>query len=167
MNKNISSRTTLEKALRINLDEKKYGTIVEIGAGQEVARHFFKTGAAAGTIAKTMSAYDMKFSDAIYGVQEDGRYVSKSRVRAMLEKEFGLILERVGKVPLQDFALFHIRRNRCGEELQGAKTSVMRGVVFGYRNIRAPSLPILFCISACAMTMPSGNSRRWVSSAST
>jgi len=93
----ISSRTTLEKALRINLDEKKYGTIVEIGAGQEVARQFFRSGGAAGTIAKTMSAYDMKFSDAIYGVQEDGRYVSKARVNAMLEKEFGLILERVGK----------------------------------------------------------------------
>ena len=76
---------------------KKYGTIVEIGAGQEVARQFFKSGAAAGTIAKTMSAYDMKFSDAIYGVQEDGRYVSKGRVHAMLEKEFSLILERVGK----------------------------------------------------------------------
>jgi len=97
VNKNISSRSTLEKALRINLDEKKYGTIVEIGAGQETARHFFKTGAAAGTIAKTMSAYDMKFSDAIYGVQSDGRYVSKGRVHAMLEKEFSLILERVGK----------------------------------------------------------------------
>jgi hypothetical protein len=97
VDKNISSRNTLEKALRINLDEKKYGTIVEIGAGQEVARQFFKTGAAAGTIAKTMSAYDMKFSDAIYGVQSDGRYVSKSRVHAMLEKEFSLILERVGK----------------------------------------------------------------------
>jgi hypothetical protein len=97
VDKNISSRSTLEKALRINLDEKKYGTIVEIGAGQEVARQFFKTGAAAGTIAKTMSAYDMKFSDAIYGVQADGRYVSKNRVEAMLEKEFSLILERVGK----------------------------------------------------------------------
>jgi len=97
VDKNISSRSTLDKALRINLDEKKYGTIVEIGAGQEVARQFFKTGAAAGTIAKTMSAYDMKFSDAIYGVQADGRYVSKSRVQGMLEKEFGLILERVGK----------------------------------------------------------------------
>jgi len=97
VDRNTVSRKTLEKALRINLDEKKYGTIVEIGAGQEVARQFFKTGAAAGTIAKTMSAYDMKFSDAIYGVQSDGRYVSKSRVRAMLEKEFSLILERVGK----------------------------------------------------------------------
>jgi hypothetical protein len=96
VNKNISGRSTLEKALRINLDEKKYGTIVEIGAGQEVARQFFKAGAAAGTIAKTMSAYDMIFSDAIYGVQADGRYVSKGRVNAMLEKEFALILERVG-----------------------------------------------------------------------
>ena len=96
MIKNISSRTTLEKALRINLDENKYGTIVEIGAGQEVARQFFKTGGAAGTIAKTMSAYDMKFSDAIYGVQEDGRYVSRARVQAMLEKEFELVIDRVG-----------------------------------------------------------------------
>lgn len=97
MDKNVSSRTTLEKALRINLDDKKYGTIVEIGAGQEVARWFFQAGGAAGTIAKTMSAYDMKFSDAIYGVQEDRRYVSRSRVLAMLEKEFQLVIDRVGK----------------------------------------------------------------------
>ena len=96
MDKNVSSRTTLEKALRINLDEKKYGTIAEIGAGQEVARHFFLAGAAAGTIAKTISAYDMTFSDALYGVQEGGRYVSKLRVRAMLEKEFALVIDRVG-----------------------------------------------------------------------
>ncbi len=97
MDKNVSSRTTLEKALRMNLDDKKYGTIVEIGAGQEVARQFFKTGGAAGTIAKTMSAYDMRFSDAIYGVQKDHRYVSRSRVLAMLDKEFQLVIERVGK----------------------------------------------------------------------
>ena len=94
--KYTSDRSTLDKALRINLDDKKYGTIVEIGAGQEVARQFFKTGAAAGTIAKTMSAYDMNFSDAIYGVQEDGRYVSRARVQAMLEKEFDLVIDRVG-----------------------------------------------------------------------
>ncbi len=97
MDQDVSSRTTLEKALRINLDEKKSGTIVEIGAGQEVARQFFKSGAAAGTIAKTMSAYDMTFSDAIYGVQKSGRYVSRERVQAMLEKEFNLIIDRVGK----------------------------------------------------------------------
>ena len=98
MDKQVSSRSTKEKALRLNLDEKKYGTIVEIGAGQEVARNFFVAGAAAGTIAKTMSAYDMKFSDAIYGVQEDGRYVSKGRVMAMMEQELDLVVERVGNI---------------------------------------------------------------------
>jgi hypothetical protein len=96
MDNQTSSRNTSAKALRLNLDEKKYGTIVEIGAGQEVARQFFLAGAAAGTIAKTMSAYDMKFSDAIYGVQEDRRYVSKNRVKAMMEQEFELVLDRVG-----------------------------------------------------------------------
>lgn len=95
MNKNVSSRTTLEKALRINLDNNKYGSIAEIGAGQEVARNFFRAGGAAGTIAKTMSAYDMKFSDAIYGVQEDGRYVSCARVKAMLATEYDLVIDRV------------------------------------------------------------------------
>lgn len=96
MDNNISSRSTTNKALRLNLDEKKYGTIAEIGAGQEVARQFFLAGAAAGTIAKTISAYDMQFSDAIYGTQEGGRYVSQSRVKAMLDKEFPLVVSRVG-----------------------------------------------------------------------
>ncbi len=95
MHKNVSSRSTNQKALRINLDENKYGTIVEIGAAQEVARNFFVVGAAAGTIAKTMSAYDMKFSDAIYGVQEERRYVSKSRLKAMTKQEFDLVIDRV------------------------------------------------------------------------
>jgi hypothetical protein len=98
MDKKVSSRSTINKALRLNLDEKKYGTIVEIGAGQEVARQFFLAGAAAGTIAKTMSAYDMKFSDAIYGVQEDRRYVSKARVKAMMTQEFDLVVDRVGDI---------------------------------------------------------------------
>ena len=97
--KSVSSRSTTQKALRINLDEKKYGTIVEIGAGQEVARQFFLAGAAAGTIAKTMSAYDMKFSDAIYGVQDDGRYVSKARVKAMMEQEFDLVSSHIRSTP--------------------------------------------------------------------
>ena len=95
---NVSNLNTSQKALRINLDEKKYGTIVEIGAGQEVARQFFLAGAATGTIAKTMSAYDMKFSDAIYGVQENRRYVSKARVQAMMEQEFDLVIDRVGDI---------------------------------------------------------------------
>ena len=96
MSKNSSHRNTHDKVLRINLDERKYGTIAEIGAGQEVARQFFRAGAAAGTIAKTISAYDMQFSDAIYGVQEGGRYVSRKRVIAMIEKEFELVINRVG-----------------------------------------------------------------------
>ena len=81
------------KALRINLDSKKYGTFAEIGAGQEVARHFFQAGGAAGTVAKTMSAYDMKFSDKIYG--EAGRYVSRKRLVQMMAHEFGLLQDRL------------------------------------------------------------------------
>jgi hypothetical protein len=86
---------TIEKALAINLDPLKYGTIVEIGAGQEVARWFFQAGAAAGTVAKTMSAYDMNFSDEIYGAATGGRYVSRGRLERMLEQEFDLIISRI------------------------------------------------------------------------
>ncbi|MFK7858553.1 MAG: hypothetical protein AB8B64_07025 [Granulosicoccus sp.] len=96
MENNVSGRSTLNKALRLNLDDKKYGTIAEIGAGQEVARQFFLAGAAAGTVAKTISAYDMQFSDAIYGTQDGGRYVSQARVKAMLDKEFSLVVSRLG-----------------------------------------------------------------------
>ena len=81
------------KALRINLDSTKYGTFAEIGAGQEVARHFFQAGGAAGTVAKTMSAYDMKFSDKIYG--EAGRYVSRKRLVQMMAHEFSLLLGEI------------------------------------------------------------------------
>lgn len=84
-----------EKALRINLDQQIYGSFAEIGAGQETAAHFFKAGGASGTVAKTMSAYDMSFSDAIYG--ESDRYVSKNRLERMLEKEFGLLGKRLEK----------------------------------------------------------------------
>ncbi|WP_164109879.1 MULTISPECIES: nicotinamide mononucleotide adenylyltransferase [Sphingobacterium] len=86
---------TKRKALKINLDAAIYGTFAEIGAGQEVARNFFEAGAASGTIAKTMSAYDMAFSDAIYGVEESGRYVSRARLTKMLSHEFNLLTERL------------------------------------------------------------------------
>jgi hypothetical protein len=82
-----------EKALRINLDAVKYGTFAEIGAGQEVARRFFRVGGAAGTIAKTMSAYDMTFSDTIYGPAD--RYVSRVRLQTMLDHEYNLLVERL------------------------------------------------------------------------
>lgn len=84
---------THQKALRINLDPRWYGTIAEIGAGQEVVRWFFRVGGAAGTIAKSMSAYDMAVSDAVYGVAE--RYVSMSRLQAMLDHEYQLDVERL------------------------------------------------------------------------
>lgn len=86
--------TTNRKALTINLDEPKYGTFAEIGAGQEVARVFFQAGGASGTVAKTISAYDMNFSDAIYG--KAPRYVSRERLGLMLEHEYNLLIERLG-----------------------------------------------------------------------
>ena len=88
---------TDQKALDINLDERIYGTFAEIGAGQEVARYFFKVGAAAGTIAKTMSAYDKTFSDCIYGEEASGRYVCESRIHKMLDHEYALMVERLGE----------------------------------------------------------------------
>ena len=85
--------TTHAKTLAINLDPVRYGTLAEIGAGQEVARWFFRVGGAAGTIAKAMSAYDMTFSDAIYGASD--RYVSRRRLQTMLDHEHALLIERL------------------------------------------------------------------------
>ena len=85
--------STHQKALAINLDQGIYGTVAEIGAGQEVARWFFRVGGAAGSVAKTMSAYDMKVSDEVYG--KAGRYVSRERLQAMLKKEYRLLCERL------------------------------------------------------------------------
>ena len=84
---------TFQKALRLNVDATVYGTFAEIGAGQEVARWFFQVGHAAGTVAKTMSAYDMAISDAIYGKSD--RYVSRQRLEAMLTHEYALLVERL------------------------------------------------------------------------
>ncbi|MBN8548553.1 MAG: TonB-dependent receptor [Deltaproteobacteria bacterium] len=91
---NQSQSLTQQKALQVNLNPAIYGTIAEIGAGQEVARQFFKAGGAAGTIAKTMSAYDMTFSDEIYG--KSSRYVSRDRLLSMLAHEYKLLVERLG-----------------------------------------------------------------------
>jgi hypothetical protein len=86
-----------DKALRINLNENIYGTFAEIGAGQETVRHFFRAGGSSGTIAKAMSAYDKDFSDAIYGIEEDGRYVTESRLKKMLILETQLIEKRLSR----------------------------------------------------------------------
>ncbi|WP_179344839.1 TonB-dependent receptor [Winogradskyella ursingii] len=84
-----------DKALRINLNADIYGTFSEIGAGQETVRQFFRAGGASGTIAKAMSAYDKDFSDAIYGIEDDKRYVTEARLRKMLNHEVGLTEERI------------------------------------------------------------------------
>ena len=86
-----------DKALRINLNENIYGTFAEIGAGQETVRQFFRAGGASGTIAKAMSAYDKSFSDAIYGIENDRRYVTENRLRKMLTHEVRLIEERISR----------------------------------------------------------------------
>lgn len=92
--KNIGTK---QKALRINLDRKIYGSFAEVGAGQETAAMFFKAGGSSGTIAKTMSAYDMTFSDAIYGTEESKRYVVESRLVKMLNKEYNLLEKRLAE----------------------------------------------------------------------
>ncbi|MGC3958700.1 MAG: TonB-dependent receptor [Verrucomicrobiota bacterium] len=101
---NEEKLNTDQKALQINIDKLKYGTFAEIGAGQEVARWFFRVGGAAGTVAKTISAYDMTVSDAIYGPAD--RYVSRQRLQAMLTHEYNLVLERLDKTRGDKTAFF-------------------------------------------------------------
>jgi hypothetical protein len=114
---------TLQKALQINLDPRWYGTIAEIGAGQEVARWLFRAGGAAGTVAKSMSAYDMAVSDAVYGKAD--RYVSKGRLQAMLDRELDLDIERLSDERGDETAFFAFadtvvaRSYRGGNECHG------------------------------------------------
>ncbi|RCL62182.1 MAG: TonB-dependent receptor [Bacteroidetes bacterium] len=104
---NTENPTTIrEKALAINLNPTIYGSFAEIGGGQEVARNFFKAGAAGGTIAKSMSAYDMVFSDNIYGSEAGGRYVSESRCLKMLDHEYNLLEERLVQEEYKDRCFF-------------------------------------------------------------
>jgi hypothetical protein len=91
----LKSIGTKQKALKINLDRSIYGSFAEIGAGQDVAANFFKAGGASGTIAKTISAYDMAFSDAIYGEEESGKYVCEPRLMKMLNREYKLLNVRL------------------------------------------------------------------------
>ena len=129
---------THQKALRINLDPRWYGTVAEIGAGQEVARWFFRAGGAAGTVAKTISAYDMAVSDAVYG--HSGRYVSMQRLQAMLDHEFQLNLDRLSEDRGDNNAFFAFadtvvaRSFRGGNECHG-----WMGVKFQSRPRDEPS----------------------------
>ncbi|MDQ6936656.1 MAG: TonB-dependent receptor [Actinomycetota bacterium] len=133
---------TLQKALKINLDPRWYGTIAEIGAGQEVARWFFRAGGAAGTVAKSMSAYDMAVSDAVYG--KSGRYVSMDRLQAMLDHEYQLNIDRLGEERGDSNAFFAFadtvvaRSYRGGNECHG-----WMGVKFQSHQRDEPSQIIL------------------------
>jgi hypothetical protein len=95
-----------QKALEINLNPNIYGAFAEIGAGQEVARHFFRAGGAAGTIAKSISAYDMTMSDAIYGREPSGRYVCQHRLETMMDIEFKTLTERLSETRSKDTTYF-------------------------------------------------------------
>ncbi len=126
--------TADRKALQINLDQRFFGTFAEIGAGQEVARHFFRVGGAAGTIAKTISAYDMTFSDSIYG--RVGRYVSKERLGNMLDHEYLLLLERLSSKRGSDTAFFVFANTVAARSFQGANES------HGWLGVRFQSSPL-------------------------
>lgn len=124
---------THQKALKINLDPTKYGTFAEIGAGQEVARWFFRVGGAAGTIAKSMSAYDMTISDAIYGRSD--RYVSRERLHKMLEHEYSLMLERLDAKRGADTRFFVFADTVAAKSFKGT------GDCHGWLGIRFQHVP--------------------------
>jgi hypothetical protein len=112
--------TTYDKALELNLDPQVYGTFAEIGAGQETANWFFRASGTAGLVAKTISAYDMTMSDAIYGRAK--RYVSADRLAAMLGHEYAILLERLGPTRGAETTFFSFCNtvrargyNDCGE----------------------------------------------------
>lgn len=130
----MEALTADSKALRINLDQRYFGTFAEIGAGQEVARHFFRVGGAAGTIAKTISAYDMTFSDSIYG--RVGRYVSKERLGSMLDHEYLLLLERLASKRGADTDFFVFANTVAARSFQGTNES------HGWLGVRFQSEPL-------------------------
>ncbi len=131
----VNSAAALEKALNINLDAKVYGTFAEIGAGQEVARFFFQAGKASQTIAKTMSAYDMAFSDEIYGKENQGRYVCESRLLKMLTKEYDLLQRRLGKTRGENTTFFALA-DTVATSSTGARVSD------GWMGIRFQKTPL-------------------------
>jgi hypothetical protein len=124
---------THQKALSINLDPKRYGTIAEIGAGQEVSNWLFKVGAASGTVAKTISAYDMTFSDEIYG--KCNRYVSKERLEQMLDHEWDLLIQRLEGKTSSEKTYFVLANTVSARNYSGTNIS------HGWMGIRYQSKP--------------------------
>jgi hypothetical protein len=126
---------SIQKALEINLNSKIYGSLAEIGAGQEVARVFFRAGGAAGTVAKTMSAYDMTYSDIIYGKDPQGRYVSKSRVTTMLGREYELLIDRLDPTRGETSTFFTFANTVAARSYKGG------GVCHGWLGVRFQHSP--------------------------
>lgn len=116
-----------EKALALNLDRTVYGTFAEIGAGQETANWFFKVGASSGTVAKTMSAYDMTFSDEVYGKAD--RYVSRDRLKQMLACEFDIIVERLDAKRGEDSTFFSFANTVRARAFNDPDSSLSHGWV--------------------------------------
>lgn len=135
---------THAKALQINIDPKIYGTFAEIGAGQEVARWFFRVGGAAGTMAKAMSAYDMAFSDAIYGPAD--RYVSRQRLQMMLNHEYKLLIERLDE-KRGDATQFFVYADTCATRSYSRKQDGdgWLGIRFQTEPKSIPSEIIIHC----------------------
>lgn len=122
--------TTKEKAIMFNKNPQTYGSFAEIGAGQEVARAFFRVGGASSTIAKTMSAYDMTFSDSIYGPEENKRYVCESRLNKMLQHEYDLLIERLSKARKTNTTFFAYANTVAAKSTRGNDCHGWMGIRF-------------------------------------
>jgi hypothetical protein len=133
-----------QKALEINLDQHIYGTFAEIGAGQEVARHFFRAGGAAGTIAKSISAYDMTMSDAIYGKEKSGRYVCEERLQKMLDTEYEILISRLSDIRSQKTTYFAFANTVSAKSFKGTGDNHgWIGVKFQHKPDAKPSQVIM------------------------
>jgi hypothetical protein len=133
-----------QKALEINLNHSIYGTFAEIGAGQEVARHFFRAGGAAGTIAKSISAYDMTMSDAIYGKEGSGRYVCEERLQKMLNIEYDMLVSRLKDIRSNDTRFFAFADTVSAKSFKGTgENHGWIGVKFQHTPKASPSQVIM------------------------
>jgi hypothetical protein len=133
-----------QKALEINLNPNIYGTFAEIGAGQEVARHFFRAGGAAGTIAKSISAYDMTMSDAIYGKATSGRYVCEDRLQKMLDTEYDTIISRLVNIRSKESTFFAFANTVSAKSYKGTgENHGWIGIKFQHKPGAKPSQAII------------------------
>ncbi|MGB0453548.1 MAG: TonB-dependent receptor [Bacteriovoracaceae bacterium] len=133
-----------QKSLEVNLDSTIYGTFAEIGAGQEVSRHFFKAGGAAGTMAKTISAYDMTMSDIIYGKSKSGRYVSRDRLERMMEREYRQCVERLSDIRSDNTKFFAFANTVAAKSYSGkGECHGWLGITFQHAPKAKPSRAVV------------------------